>query len=246
MYKFIMVSTYVKKNCAKIEKCMRKQPFNFVNDSKAARYNTKILTKYEFDYKTLISKCKGTILSPGSKFRSIANLSPLLQYHEDWESIKQMLSVGIIYPMTEQQTESERISDITAMIKRGNHPSVMRDNNFEVLQKAYDKEVKHGWLIPLQVSALPKIKNAGIITLGIAQQFTVDAEGNRISKGRATHDCSFEMPSVFSINNETIDKELELCIYGYCIRRLLHLIHMMRYRHPKKNIYIIKLDLDAA
>ena len=29
--------------CAKTEKCMRKQPFKFVNDSKSSRYNTRIL-----------------------------------------------------------------------------------------------------------------------------------------------------------------------------------------------------------
>ena len=47
--------------------------------------------------------------------------------------------------------------------------------------------------------------------------------------------------------NENTDKELlHMCIYGHCLRRLLHGIHRQRLEFPSKKIFVIKMDLDAA
>ena len=112
--------------------------------------------------------------------------------------------------MTSPPTETDRLSDIKAMIQRGNHPSVLKDDHQSTLRTAYDKEVLHGWLIPLQVTSLVKIRNASVIPLGVADQYKVDGNGDRITKSRVTHDCSFESPSGTSINIRAIDDELKM------------------------------------
>ena len=97
----------------------------------------------------------------------------MLYHHEDWNDIASILKHGIKYPMTEPPTEQQRKDDIVAMIERGNHPSVQRDDHYTSLKTAYDKEVRHGWLIPITIQSLLKLEHAAVIPLGVADQFTV-------------------------------------------------------------------------
>ena len=82
--------------------------------------------------------------------------------------------------------------------------------------------------------------------MGVADQWTISEHGKLIPRKRATHGCYFPNKSGNSLNNQILDKELESCIFGHCLRRLLHQIHRLRLAHPKRTIYIIKHDLDAA
>ena len=44
-----------------------------------------------------------------------------------------------------------------------------------------------------------------------------------------------------------IDEDLmDPCLFGFCLFRFLHCIHMMRLTHPHICIFISKIDLDAA
>ena len=47
-------------------------------------------------------------------------------------------------------------------------------------------------MIPFTPSIIHKLKGANIIPLGIADQFTVNEDGDKIQKLRITHDCSWE------------------------------------------------------
>jgi len=83
--------------------------------------------------------------------------------------------------------------------------------------------------------------------LGIAHQFSIDEEGNRIPKHRVTHDATFPSPPDDSLNNSrSLDKELLPCIYGQCLRRVLHGLIRLRKAYPKTKIYMSKYDLDTA
>ena len=90
------------------------------------------------------------------------------------------------------------------------------------------------------------MKGAYIIPLGIADQFTVTENGDQIQKLRITHDCSWEDPSGFSVNNTVLTELLEPCKYEYCLNRILHKIQKMRYDYPLSNILITKHDFDSA
>ena len=96
------------------------------------------------------------------------------------------------------------------------------------------------------MSAITKIDLLSITPLGCPKQWSVNEKGERIPKYRPTHDCTFPNQSGSSLNIQIIDEELDGCIFGQCLRRLLHQLHKLRIDNPKTKIYILKHDLDAA
>ena len=132
------------------------------------------------------------------------------------------------------------------MVTRGNHKSTTNKDNSAALHKGYLKEIKHGWLIPITVDSVYKIKNAMVLPLGIVSQQTLDIHGHRTIKRRITHNCSFPAPSGHSMNIDTNADLLDECIYGLCLHRILHEIHQQRIEFSHTRILISKMDLDAA
>ena len=57
------------------------------------------------------------------------------------------------------------------MVLRGNHTSSQSVLNAAALNKAIIKEIDHGWELPLTIEYLQSIKNAGVVPLGVAEQF---------------------------------------------------------------------------
>ena len=133
-----------------------------------------------------------TILSPGVEFRDIPSLQKIWKHHKDWKKIKEILTKGAEYPCHSTPSEEERLSDIEAMIERGNHKSASKDKeNRTALAKNYEKEVNRSWMIPITVEALRDLKHARVIPIGVSPQWTVNAKGERVIKRRITHNCSF-------------------------------------------------------
>ena len=100
--------------------------------------------------------------------------------------------------------------------------------------------------MPLTIGYLQSIKNAGVVPLGVEEQFSINEKGERYIKRRITHDCSLPAPSGLSVNNQVQQESLQPCFYGFCLLRILHIISAMRSRWPTKQILIGKTDLDAA
>ena len=192
-----------------------------------------------------LTKSKGTMLDPGSEFRKSDALDTLFRHHEQWPRMKEIISKGVTYPL-EELPEHLRQEDLKFMIAKGNHKSSSHPDNHPTLLDNYEKEVKMGWMLPVTFESVMKIKGAGVIPVGVAQQFTIDNDGERIIKRRTTHDASFPPPSNKSINQRMLRDLLEPCYYGHCLLRILHSIHKMRFIHPTIRIFLIKLDLDAA
>ena len=227
---------------------LRKQPFKFTSSVDAMQHNSTMLKKFDYNYPRLAEHYQGSILSPGSEFRSQSIIAILLQHHQDWSLAKSIVIQGVKYPLdtTSVRSESTRKKDLTAMIERGNHKSSMRHANKQSLVKAYQKEVEYGWLIPISIDCLEKLEGASVIPLGVAEQNSITAFGERIPKARVTHDLSFLIPSGFSINDRTKLELLPECRYGFCFRRIIHQIHRLRLDFPTIQIFLLKLDLDAA
>jgi len=230
--------------CTSVEDTPQQHQFHFENSRKAAKFNTKLIKYTDYDVKRCINKQKRTILTPGSEFRSIDKLRKLLRYHEDWPDIRDTISKGCDYKLGPDPDEKTRTSDLKAMLKRGNHKSAK--SNMDTLNKAFTKEVEKGWLLPVTIESLQKIRSLSIIPLGIADQFTIDEFGNKKAKKRVTHDASFPAPSGISVNNLVIEALLQECIYGQSLRRILHGIHHMRWKNKSKRIFMSKYDMDAA
>ena len=236
----------IRKICERVEKLPMMHEFRFETTKEAVTHNTKILRKYGYNFKNVIKNHKNTTLNPGRKFRSLKALKELWQYRQDWDKIKSILKSGCKYPMGPDVPEDTRIEDLKRMAERGNHKSAIKEPNASELIKKFEKEVMQGFLIPFSVSVIAKIKHLSITPLGCPKQWSVDEDGQRIPKYRPTHDCTFPNESGSGLNIQIIDEELDACIYGQCLRRLLHQMHQLRTDHPDKIIYIVKHDLDAA
>ena len=217
----------------------------FANNREAAKHNTQILKRTKYDLTLALERCKGTVMEPGSEFRRTAELKPLFHHHEHWEKMSEIIDTGLDYPLNDLPDKILK-DDVTAMIARGNHKSATAPEVASTLLKNYTKEVEHGWMLPVTLESVAKIKGAGVIPIGVAQQQSVDEKGNRYTKFRTTHDASFPPPSEQSINDRLLKTVLYPCYYGHCLIRILHLIHKMRLTEPQVRILISKIDLDAA
>ena len=125
-----------------------------------------------------------------------------------------MIKIGADYPLS-PLSEKDRLDDIEFHLQRGNHKSVSSSAGQASINKAYDKEVKFGWQVPILPSIIKNIKHACIAPLGIAEQWSFNEKNQRIKKQRVTHDCSFPGPSGKSANIRTPDHLLEECIFGF-------------------------------
>ena len=225
---------------------LKRCDIKFENTDRAAMENSALLRTHGDDFQRLTEHQRDTILYPGSEFRSIETLHKIWRMHRDWLTIKESINEGCTYPCKEQPSEEERLQDIETFITRGNHPSALSGENLEAVKKNYNKEVNKGWMIPIKIESLRGLKHARVTPIGVHPQWSIDEAGNRKLKRRIAHDCSFKPPSGHSINNDIDADLLDECIYGQCIRRVLHGIHAMRLRHKTSRVLMSKVDLDAA
>ena len=211
--------------------CERREPvrsqhlITFEDSDEAVTRNTDLLHKYDFDLTKTIAAQPNTVLSAGSEFRNILHLKTLLQYHQDWPLIKDIITNGITYPFHPDIDDSIRLDDLQHMIDRGNHKLALSIENSPILKKTYQNEIDQGWMFPVTLDCLPKIPHVMMTPVGIADQYTIDEEGNIKPKKRLTHDCSFPSNSGNSLNLSHCEDDLPTCIYGTCFRRILHQIH---------------------
>lgn len=220
--------------------------FVFEPSQEAAHWNRRTLRESNNDFEAAIAAQPGTLLTPGSEFRPTSALASLLSHRDDWEEIRQIISGGCWYPMESCPSDEIRIADIRARIKRGNHKSASNPTSQPIVQQKYLGELDTAWMIPIPISYIEQIKAAEVIPIGLAFQKSINEKGEIIDKERLTHDLSFPSASGTSINLRTVDDLLTECVYGQCLRRILHRIHSMRIRFPTTPILLSKYDLDAA
>ena len=66
------------------------------------------------------------------------------------------------------------------MIKRGNHKSTISPENTAALNKNYKKkEIKNGWMSPITIKSLQKLKAAAVIPLGLHRNLQLTEIANR-------------------------------------------------------------------
>ena len=218
----------------------------FEPTTESATHNANLLRKYDFNYRQAVRANKGSVITPGSEFRSLATVSVLWQHRFDWFKIKRNIYKGIKYPLRDDPPEPTRISDLLHMMFRGNHPSANDPTKQEILLDNYSKETRQTFMIPIPTNIFTKIAHLEMTPLAIAEQPTITAEGHIGVKNRSIHDCSYPMQSGHSLNDQNISELLDECHYGFCLHRLLHNLHRLRQQYPTKTIYICKYDLDAA
>jgi hypothetical protein len=115
--------------------------FQFCLTEDAALHNMYTLQKYNNSIQDYISQCPGTILSPGSEFRSADLLEFLFLHHHNWPRVKSILLEGSNWPLLPISNEN-RVSKNNEFIIRGNHKSAVK---YEAeLLKTIQSELKDG------------------------------------------------------------------------------------------------------
>ena len=232
--------------CKNPEPTKKMHSFSFENTIDAAKWNQKVLESYKNDFSLALKHQKDTVMAPGSEFRAINKLKSLWQYRENWSTIAETMTIGAVYPLKNPPDEEHRMKNLLAMIERGNHKSSGKPKLKEALLKRTAKDVRKGYHFTIPIPYLTKLKNAGVIPIGVADQYSINEKGERIPKPRPTHDASFPTPSGYSVNHDHDLDLLTKCFYGQCLRRLIHAIHRARLSFPTHIIYLVKYDLEAA
>lgn len=77
-----------------------KSEFRFELSQSAATHNSAILAKYDFDLGKAIDANPGSIVSPGSELRPIAQLDQLFVHHPNYARFRSNSTTGSITPPT--------------------------------------------------------------------------------------------------------------------------------------------------
>ena len=224
-------------------KHLEKPVFKFEVSDEAATFNMELLRQNNFELGRLLNYNK-SITSYGSEFKSTDELEPLLRRHPRWNELKQKLSEGACFPVTEIDDKT-RLLDLEAMISRGNHRSAKIHESY--LAEAFTKEIEKGWNLILPEDEAMTIPGLEIAPMGVADQLGISATGDFVSKLRVTHDLSFpQEASKASLNSRVNEEELEPCMFGHTLLRLVHHIVHLRLKYPKQKIWLRKEDFKSA
>ena len=210
----------------------------------AAERNYAKLQQRQFDLESILRTRDKSILSYGSEFKSTSELEALLFRHPRWKALKERLENGAKFPI-DDISERQRVGDLTGRLARGNHKSAQDHQDF--LAAALKKEIAKGWLLPLPASRAEEIPQLEMAPMGVAVHLGIDANGEYVSKERITHDLSFPGAATGeSINSRVQVNELEPCMFGHMLSRLVHHIVHLRQQVPGKRIWIRKEDFKSA
>jgi len=158
------------------DRVMLPHKYIFTTNHEAAKLNTKLLKRDKYDLTKALARAKGTMLESGSEFRTKETVEPLFHHHEHWNNMSKIISEGLDYLLTDLPDIVLK-ADVVAMIDRGNHKSATVPDVEHTLLKNYTKEVKYGWMLPITLESVAKIKGPGVIPIGVAQQQLIDEKG---------------------------------------------------------------------
>jgi hypothetical protein len=218
-------------------------PIVFEASPSAAFSNQKLLEQHGCSIKQLIQAYPGSCLSYGSEFRPIEALKPLLQMHPRWPKLSALLTHGSCWPASKLDEDTRKAKN-EELVSRGNHKSATTYNDY--LSTSLAKEIIQGWMIPLPIAFLPKLKHAEIAPVGVAQQWQAHDDGSRTIKYRMVHDQSFEASIGQSVNKRINKDALEPLFYGFCLSRTIHQIVALRAKYPNTRLLAAKTDFKAA
>ena len=221
----------------------QKSQFKFEMTHSAAEHNWETLVTYK-NLGDAISASNNSHLQYGSEFRPTSELRPLLQHHPLWNRLKSILENGVKFPL-EPISQEQMVRDLEEAVKFGNHKGAQKHSTF--LKKLITEEIKHGYALIIPLLRVQKIPKAAMSPLNIIEQDTLTAFGEYATKMRLTHNQSMVFEgSNSSINSRVKSEELQDCMFGHCLLRIIHLIISFRSNYPKKRIGISKIDFKSA
>ena len=223
---------------------MQPPTFKFEASKEAASHNFKLLQHHNFQLEDLLNEPYNSVTAYGSEFKSIALIESLLSNHHRWPAFKTRLEQGADFPLAALD-EAVRQQDFAAAMQRGNHKSA--DKNLDFLAAALKQEVEKGWALIIKEADAPLYPRLELAPLGVAGHVGISASGEFIMKHRVTHDLSF--PGAYSnesVNSRVLDDQLEPCMFGHALLRVIHRIVHSRIRNPDTIIWLRKEDFKSA
>ena len=222
-----------------------KPKFRFDISKEAALYNFELLKLHDFQLEYLLNSAnQNSVTSYGSEFKTTAQLEGLLHKHHRWKHLKKLLENGSEWEM-EPVPETVRAKDAASAVQRGNHKSA--EANAEFLVKALSKEIVKGWELIVPLEKAPEIPNLVISPMGVATHIGIQSDGSFAPKARVTHDLSFPgQHSDHSINSRVLQENLQPCMFGHALLRIIHRIVHLRELFPHTTIWIRKEDAKSA
>jgi hypothetical protein len=213
----------------------------------AAAHNASLLRGVDYDFQQFLQDQKGSTLDFGSEFRSLEQIRPLLSNHPGFDELAEVLVTGMPYRYSREISEEERETEVLAMLVRGNHKSAQDEP--AIVEKLLTKDVVHGFSMVIPIELVPLIPNAMVQPVGLAKQWTLDEDGNRIIKYRITQDLSYSETSKdfpMSINSRIDMDQYPEMVYGWALPRIIHFIVALRLAAPRRTIFISKYDYSDA
>jgi hypothetical protein len=217
--------------------------FFFNMTQEAAAKNFLVFKWYGFDPGRAIEAQKRSPIGYGSEFKKPEVLKKIFGNHLLWERMERLLSEGSRWPLKEI-SKKDRIVDLQEALKFGNHEGPT--SKPELLRELITVNVTHGYGLVIPLDKIERIPGACLAPMNIMHQFTLDASGDIVDKEQPTHDQSFKWQSGTLVNMRVIKEELQQCMYGRCLMRLLSWIVAARRKFPNKPIVIQKIDIKLA
>jgi hypothetical protein len=212
---------------------------------KSVKFNSELIMESDLDLEKFRAKHQKTTLNFGSEFRPVGDLEKILGGHPNFGSFSDILAKGMDHRLKEEISEDQRLEEVVAMTKRGNHKSVQEAS--EAAAELLAKDVRQGFFLPVSPDLIPKLANAMVQPAGVVKQFSLQSDGSRLLKRRLTQDLSFPLTFPSASVNSRID--MEACtemIYGWCLSRVTHFIVALRLAYPLLRIFIMKHDCSDA
>jgi hypothetical protein len=213
----------------------------------AAQHNAELLRAVDYDMTKFLEGQRGTTLDFGAEFRSVEALRPLLGRHPNFEELAIVITSGMPYRYAQDIDDDTREKEMLAMIARGNHKSAQA--NPEQVGRLLSKDVVHGFSMVLPIEVVPLIPGAMVQPTGLAEQWVLNEEGERMIKYRITQDLTYaetDKDSQISVNSRIDMGEYKEMIYGWCLPRIIHFIVALRLAWPLTAIFICKYDYSDA
>ena len=133
------------------------------------------LKESNLDLETFLAEHQQTTLNFGSQFRLIGNLRKILGSHPNFGFFSNVLASGVdCHLVTEEASQDQQQAEIAAMMKRGNHQSVLKVSG--AVAELLAKDVFQGFLLPVSPDPAPNPAHAMVQPAGAAKQFSLAQE----------------------------------------------------------------------
>ena len=108
-------------------------------------------------------------------------------------------------------------------------------------------DIKYRYSIPIPLHKLRHIPGSLLCPMNVIEQMTISDQGKIINNQRACHDLSYKFsPSNNSVNSRVDAPQLQDCMFGHWLLRLIHFIITLRLQHPNMPILLQKIDWKSA